>query len=41
MFTDLLVLQFHVSGLDDEPLEGGVVRGGELEADLAPRDHQV
>ena len=41
IFTDLLVLQFHVSGLDDEPLEGGVVRGGELEADLGPRDHQV
>ena len=39
--ADLLVLQLHVPGLDDESLEGGVVGGGELHSDLPARRHQV
>ena len=39
--TDLLVQQLQVPGLDDEPLEGGVVWGGQLHPDLPPRGHQA
>ena len=39
MLTDLLILQLHVPGLNDEALEGGVVRGGELEAEQLARRH--
>ena len=37
--SHLLVLELRVPGLDDEALEGGVVRGGELEAEQLARLH--
>ena len=41
MLTDLLILQLHVPGLNDEALEGGVVRRAELQPDPLPRPHVV